>query len=189
MSDRYKTPWYSKRIHENRMIKNFLIGKIEQHRDLNLVWNQEDLYCLNYEDLLELAIAVVNKDLTITLGAGADYDNGVDAKFSIVRSHTYGEAYSSGITGCSNKEWIAACVYEARQNKFYFFSFAAKLTQHTIPFNTETGEPIRVTQRGPNHMWKFAECETFEDMALSHSGNIRTRHMIAYHKLHGDNAQ
>ena len=157
---RYKADWYTKRINQNQQVSNFLISKINQYKEKDFPWTTGQLMFLKNEDLTELAVAAFNKKISITLGAGADYDNGVDAKFSVVRSNNYGKGYSTLIT-CTNKEYIVAVVFENIQSKFYFFAFPCTLKQHSIPFDPHTGNPIR-----SNYMWNY-ECDTFEEMALS----------------------
>ena len=159
--DRFKADWYDKKINQNNKIQKHLISIIEQNKNSYFPWNTKDLFCLGYEDLLEIAIATVNKKISITLGAGSDFDNGADAKFSIVRQHSWGTQYAAGITGCANKEHILACVYEGIQEKFYYFSFPSMMKEHSIPFEVGTGMP-----KDSNYMWRH-ECKSFEEMALS----------------------
>jgi hypothetical protein len=159
--DRFKADWYDKKIKQNTKIQKHLISIIEKHKGFHFPFKIKDLYCLGYEDLLEIAIATVNKKISITLGAGSDFNNGVDAKFSIARKNNYGRNYTAGITKCEHKDHIFACVYEGIQEKFYYFSFPSTLKEHSIPFDKETGEP-----RTDNYMWNY-EYTTFEKMALS----------------------
>jgi len=168
--DRLKATWYSKRIKQNRNIKNYLINIIKKHRTSEVEWADVELFCLNYEDLFEIAVAVVNKDCSIILGEGQDWSCGRDGKVSIARTHSYGKNYTAGITGCKNKKHIVALVYEGIQEKFYFFNFPAKIDEHSIPFDLETGEPKRITRTGPNAMWQNYECASFEDMVLKNNG-------------------
>jgi hypothetical protein len=162
--ERYKQSWYNKRINQNKEIKKHLVEIIEKHKEKNFTWSKDDLMLLNYEDLLEIAIVSVNKEISITLGAGSDVSNGKDAKFSVVRKNggQRNPQYSALIPGCENKEHILACIYEGMQNKFYYFSFPATCKQHSIPFDRTTGEPKR-----NNYMWAKYECATFIEMALS----------------------
>lgn len=168
--DRYHTQHYSKRIRNNRRIKLHLIDVIREHaHDLEL--DMDELQWLNYEDLLELAVPAMNKSLKITLGQGQDWDNGKDAKVSIVRTHNSGANYSAGITGCSDKQHIQAVVYEPKQDQFYYFDFPVQknpkglpMTEHSIPFELD-GTPKRITRLGPNKMWQY-ECPSFLDMSL-----------------------
>lgn len=168
--DRYHTQHYSKRIRNNRRIKEHLIKIIRQHGG-DLAVDHEELQWLNYEDLLELAVPALNKALMITLGQGQDWSNGKDAKVSIVRSHNGGLNYTAGITGCSDKTHIQALVYEPKQDKFYYFDFPVQvnkkgqpMTEHSIPFELD-GTPKRQTRLGANKMWEF-ECESFAAMAM-----------------------
>jgi hypothetical protein len=159
--DRFKADWYDKKIKQNNKIQKHLISIIEQNKNSYFPWDTKDLFCLGYEDLLEIAIATINKKISITLGAGSDFNNGADAKFSIVRQYSWGTQYAAGITGCTNKEHILACVYEGIQEKFYYFSFPSMLKEHTIPFEVGTGMP-----KDSNYMWRH-ECKSFKEMALS----------------------
>ena len=159
--NRFKADWYDKKIKQNTKIQKHLISIIEKHKGAHFPFEIKKLYCLGYEDLLEIAIATVNKKISITLGVGSDFDNGADAKFSIARRHNGGISYSAGITGCENKDHILACVYEGIQEKFYYFSFPATLKEHSIPFDRDTGKP-----KTDNYMWDH-EYTTFEKMALS----------------------
>ena len=167
VKERYHTKWYEKRIKQNQNIKNFLIDKIMEHKESELPWTQEDLGYLNYEDLLEIAVAAVDKSVSITLGEGSDVSNGKDCKVSVVRSNSRGAAYSALITGCKNKKHVLALVYEGIQEKFYFFSFPVYLAEHTIPFDKVTGDPKRYSHGWrPTPMWNHAY-PTFEKMVLA----------------------
>lgn len=159
---RFKADWYDKKIKQNRIIQDHLISIIKENKNSHFPWALNDLYCLSYEDLLEIAIATVNKNITITLGTGADFNNGADAKFSIVRKHGgVLEQYSAAVPGCEHKEHIFCCVYEAIQNKFYYFSFPSMFKEHAIPFDRKTGNPnLR------NYMWLY-EKKSFKEMAYS----------------------
>lgn len=156
---RYKKDWYDKRIKQNRNIKNHLIEIIMSFKEKRLDWVTEELFCLNYEDLFEIAVATVNKSCDIVLGTGKDWSCGRDGKVSVVRLNGYGKVYSALITGCSSKNWILSLVYEPIQGKFYYFSFPPHLKEHTIPFYVESGEPKR-----DNYMWLKYECKSFKDM-------------------------
>lgn len=160
---RYKKDWYDKRIKQNRNIKQHLIKVILKYKERALKWSDEELFCLNYEDLFEIAVATVNKNCDIVLGAGQDWSCGRDGKVSIVRTHNYGRAYTAGITGCSNKTHILALVYEGIQEKFYYFSFPVQMTEHSIPFDPVTGDPRR-----DNYMWRNYECANFKEMVNSY---------------------
>jgi hypothetical protein len=165
IEQRYNKIWYDKRIKQNRNIKNFLIDKICYHKEKELNWTKEDLFSLNYEDLFEIAVAAVNKNLDIVLGEGQDWNCGTDGKVSVVRSNNYGQSYSALIKA-RNKKHIRALIYEGIQEKFYFFNFPARLAEHSIPFDIKTGEPKKYTRNGHNTMWYHWECQSFEEMAI-----------------------
>jgi hypothetical protein len=163
--NRYNKIWYDKRIKQNQNIKNFLIDKIFHHKEKGLNWNREELFSLNYEDLFEIAVAAVNKNINIVLGDGQDWSCGTDGKVSVARLNNYGQSYSA-LVKSRNKKHIRALIYEGIQEKFYFFNFPVKLIEHSIPFNVDTGEPKRYTRNGCNTMWYHWECQSFEEMAI-----------------------
>lgn len=165
VKERYSYNWYQKRIKQNAIIKEFLISIIFKHAEEDFPWTKKDLWHLTYADLLEIAVVAANKSIHIQLSKGFDFSNGGDSKFSIVRNHSNGTSYSSGVTGCKNKKFILACVYEGIQEKFYFFAFPQSLDEHSIPFDPVTGDPKRTTRNGKNKMWEKYECDTFEIMA------------------------
>lgn len=170
---RYKSDWYNKRIDQNKKIKHHLIDIINKHKEAEFPWTTEEIMHLNYEDLLEIAVAAVNKNHEIVLGEGKDWSCGRDGKISIARYNGINKAlYSAGITGCKNKKHILALIYEGIQEKFYYFSFPVSLNEHSVPFDPTTGDPIRFTSRGPQRMWQYFECPTFEDMVLNNISQI-----------------
>lgn len=168
MDDRYNSKWYLKRCGQNEIIKKHLIFLINKHKESSLPFTNNQLFYLNYEDLLEIAIAAANKKISISLNEGFDFSNKKDGKFSIVRSHSYGKMYSASISGCNRKEYILACVYEGIQKKFYYFSFPATLTEHSIPFELGTGNPKVYSRNGKHPMWEKYHCKTFEEMACGY---------------------
>lgn len=167
LKERFNADWYQKRIQDNRKVKQHLIAKIREHATLEFPFDFDELTHLNYEDLLEIAVATVNKQVKITLGEGSDLSNGADCKFSIARVHNYGRSYSSGVK-CKNKKFVYACVYERIQDRFYYFAFPTEFKEHSIPFNLYTGEPKRYGRGGKNIMWTW-ECESFEQMACTNT--------------------
>ena len=169
IEQRYNIAYYTKRMKQNRILKSFLIKTILENKEIGLNWTSEDLNYLNYEDLWEICVAAVAKKCSIDLSTGKDWSCedwkiNPDGKVSIVRTNSYGRNYSAGITGCRNKEWIFALVYENIQEKFYFFSFPATLDEHTIPFDLETGNPKRINRDGKNKMWSKYECNNMKEM-------------------------
>lgn len=157
---RYKYDWYNKRIIQNAKIKEFLIACVNKHKELNFPWSKRELACLNYEDLFEIAVACVNKKISVLAEAGRDWTYGADGKVSIVRKHgRNNSSYGAGITNCKNKKYILAMVYEPHHQLFYFFAFPTKMDEHAIPFDTVTKLPKR-----DNWMWEY-ECDSFEVMS------------------------
>jgi hypothetical protein len=163
---RYKAAWYNKRIRNNSVIKQFLINVIETHKEKDFPFVTDDLYYLNYEDLFEIAVATVNKTIGITLGAGSDWSDNKDGKFSIVRTNSYGRSYS-GLVNCRNKTYIRFMCYEEINNAFYFFNFPLKkfkgatLKEFSVPFDTVTGLP-----KEGHWSWSW-KANSFEEMALA----------------------
>ena len=103
INTRLNSNWYIKRINQNTAITKFLINKILKHK--TKVFSKEQLKSLPYEDLLEIAIASVNKKISIVLGSGRDFSNNMDAKFSIVRHHSRGRGYGSNVK-CKMKKGL-----------------------------------------------------------------------------------
>jgi hypothetical protein len=154
--DRYKLDHYGKRIKQNSAIKTFCIGKILEHEP-ELGFTADELQALNYEDLLEIAIAAVNKNISITLGMGQDFDNGFDAKAVIARVNSYGKRYSGGVK-CKHKDACYVMLYENYHDKFYFFALpTSNVVEVDIPFHLN-GNPNR------NNKWWDYECDSFEEM-------------------------
>ena len=153
---RYRLDWYTKRANQNQHIKQYLIRQIIDH-DPRMTQQLLNLSFLNYEDLFELAVASANKRLNIVLGAGRDFSNNMDAKFSIVRTHSLGRAYGANI-GCRNKQGILAGVYEPLRSQFYFFALPAVRQEVDIPFQAD-GEPRR-----QNPWWQY-QCRDLRHMS------------------------
>jgi len=157
--DRLMLSWYEKRATANKTIKKFLIDHIKKYskEEYDLTAKVDNLNYLNYEDLLELAIAVTNKNIKITLGAGKDFDNGWDAKMYSVRTHSSGKAYSAA-PHCASKEKLAMCVFEPIQENFFFFAINDLDNKKyvSIPFELN-GDPKR-----ENKWWSY------EKESLSH---------------------
>ena len=152
---------FIKRADQNIALKNHFIDTIKEYRDDDLLLSDEQLFGLNYEDLLEVAIGVVNTKVAITCDVGEDFDDESDAKCVIVRHHN--GAYSAGVTGVMNKNGaLRVVVYEGQLKRFYYFYIpltAYKGMSHVeIPF-TLSGSPKRM-----NKWWAY-ECPTFNVMA------------------------
>jgi hypothetical protein len=124
--DRLRLDWYSKRSDINRRFQQFFIDKIYQHNS-TIDLDPERLKSLPYEDLAELAMAVINLNLEITLGQGQDYTDGSDAKCS-VSSHRNNDkkrgcwTNSYRITGIKDKTGdLRAVCYNDILDEFEFF--------------------------------------------------------------------
>ena len=166
LDQRLNLSWYQKRISQNTAIKNFLVAKIQEHQS-DIGYSKEELLYLNYEDLLEIAIACVNKKISVVLGAGKDFCNEMDAKFSIARINSRGQRYSAGFK-CKLKKGLYSVVYENNHDKFYFFVLPAGYMQEIdIPFTLD-GRPKRT-----NKWWAY-EVDTFEEMCLMINPVART---------------
>jgi hypothetical protein len=127
------------------------------------------LISLGYDDLLELAIATVNKKLTIVLGQGRDFCDGSDAKFCCVRTSGYGKSYSAAVTGVKNKIGdLRVHCYERKLDKFYYFVIPHKLYRD-IPRTSNIEIPFELdrTPRTENKCrinWWDCSVPTFEKM-------------------------
>lgn len=135
---RLNLDWYEQRWTQNAHIKRKLVGHISERIGSEY---RDQLWCLNYEDLWELAVGVSAPQVAITLGSGSDFSNGYDAKFAIARTHSYGKSYSA-LINCRNKQQIIAGVYERLQQQFYWFVFRDfDVKEISIPFDVDSGEP------------------------------------------------
>lgn len=169
--------WFSRRSERHTRIKNFLIGKIYEHQpELNIAYPLEDLRDLPYEDLLELAIGCVNKELDITLGHGSDFSDKSDAKFttSVCRNNHISKGlwtHSFAIPGTGHKEGlIRICGYNTIDDNFYFFCIPAnKISGRLeIVIHYEGGvfeEPDFNFPPQKHRKWWDYECASFEEMA------------------------
>jgi hypothetical protein len=174
--NRLNLDFYQNRVDTNIAIKKFLINKIFEH-DPDFKMDKESMMAaLVYEDLLEIAIAVVNKDLRIVLGRGRDYCDNSDAKFTCVRTSGYGKSYSAMVSGTRNKigDLRVQC-YERKLDQFYYFVIPYKMYKDVpktsnieIRFNLD-GTPKRENNCRIN-WWDWEEA-SFEDMCtVTHTG-------------------
>lgn len=178
-AERLKLDWYTTRLDQNKRIKSFLIDEIKKSGvDLGIDYN--DLVNLNYEDLFELAIACVNKSITITLGASKDYNDNSDAKFAVSQFRNNDKARgawmnSIAIKGTYEKTGpLRVCAYNKLADKFHFFFIPHSAFQHIskngvieIILERVSGcydEP-EFTGIPSRHMkWWEYEVDTFEEM-------------------------
>lgn len=128
-NDRLYTKHYLKRARQNDSIKNNFVDIIEKNRGDDLNLTKEELYCLNYEDLLEIAIAVVNQEVAITCAHGEDFDDLSDAKCVIARTHA-GQR-SAAVTGITSKHGaLRVVVFESIQHCFHYFYIPLSAYEH-----------------------------------------------------------
>jgi hypothetical protein len=189
-TERLKLDWYLKRLTQNKRIKEFLISKIvESNTDLGMPI--EELAVLNYEDLFELAVACVNKSISITLGANKDYSDKSDAKFAISQFRNNNKikgcwTNSISIKGSYCKEGpLRVCAYNTLADKFHFFFIPHSEFQHIskngvieIIIEQVNGcfyEPDFNGQPSYHRKWWQYEVETFEEMCNLKPGNVRKR--------------
>lgn len=179
IEERLKLEWYQHRHSQNKRIKEFLIDRIKSsNTDLGIPLNE--LPILNYEDLFELAVACVNKSISITLGSNKDYNDSSDAKFAIsqFRNNNINKGIwtnSIAIKGSYEKEGpLRICAYNQLADKFHFFFIPHSAFQHIskngvieIIIEQESGcfhEPAFCgVPKKHRKWWKYEEA-TFEDM-------------------------
>lgn len=185
LDERLNLNWYNKRISQNNAIKNFLANKILEHEP-KIGHSKHMLMYLNYEDLLELAIACVNKNLSVVLGEGKDYCDKSDSKFVISQFRNNNAArgqwmHSMRVTGVTHKEGgLRVCGYNTLANKFHFFYIPYADYQHVsrvveIVIESATSYHSEPNFNGtPNlsRAWWIHEVPTFEDMCLAGSKNL-----------------
>jgi hypothetical protein len=179
-NQRLKLNWYDKRLNQNKKIKNFLTDKVLEHEP-DIGYSKNKLMYLNYEDLLELAIACVNKKLSITLGEGKDYCDLSDSKavISQFRNNNKAKAQwtnSMAVTGVSCKEGgLRVLGYNVLADNFHFFYIPFNAFQHissVIEIIIERGtywggEPEFTGTPDRSRSWWNYEVDTFEDMCLA----------------------
>ena len=171
VKDRLLNERYLKKANQNTAFNRHLVDIIRKHRVDDLMLSDEQLLALNYEDLLEVTIGVVNPEIAITCGVGEDFNDESDAKCVIARRH--GNVYSAGITGIANKNGaLRVVVYEGIRDCFYYFyiplSAYKHLTHIEILFSSN-GAP-----KGNSKWWKYY-CTKFEVMATTNIARQRVR--------------
>lgn len=188
--ERLKLEWYEKRLAQNIRIKKFLISKIEEsNTDLGIPL--KDLTALNYEDLFELAVACVNKSISITLGANKDYNDKSDAKFAIsqFRNNNINRGTwtnSIAIKGSYCKEGpLRVCAYNQIADKFHFFFIPHSKFQHISKngvieiiieqVNGYYHEPDFTGVPSLHRKWWQHEVDTFEEMCTLLADTIPTK--------------
>lgn len=175
--ERLKMDWFSRRAEQNEIIKDFLLDKIYYHQpEIDVVYTAEFLRNLTYEDLLELAIGCVNKDITITLGYGSDFDDYSDAKFTTSQFRNNDKKRGSwthtfSVPGTKHKEGLVRiCGYNTIDKKFYFFCIPANEIQGKLEIVIHNKSGLYEKPNfdyGPerHRKWWDYECASFEEMA------------------------
>ena len=164
--DRLANEYFRKRARQQIQFANYLLPYVEKYRDDSLTLTERELRALPYEDLFELAIAVVNKNLTIesysATNKGFDYSDKSDAKCSIARKHGKGNfIIDASVTGITAKVGTLRVLVNAFGD-FYTFVFPKSSYEHLtysieIPFKNYN-KPSR-----SNEWWKY-EVNNFEEM-------------------------
>ena len=172
-NDRLLNERYLKKANQNTAFNRHLMDIIRKHRVDDLMLSDEQLLALNYEDLLEVTIGVVNPEIAITCGVGEDFNDESDAKCVIARRH--GNGYSGAITGITSKNGaLRVVVYEGIRDCFYYFYIPLSAYEHLtcsieIPFSKNNGAP-----KGNTKWWKYY-CPKFEVMATTNIARQRVR--------------
>ena len=196
-ANRYNSNWYNKRSDQNIIIRDMLINNIiNVHKEHDFPFTDQQLHGLPVEDLLEIAIACANKNLTITVAHGEDYNDHSDAKVSISQHRNNvkqiykklksGEKVPTGTASWTNSMVIAgvkgkngairAICYNKILNTFEFYYFPKGSFSRTLK-NIEIileryilpigQEPEFTGQHISNCKWNQYKCQTFEEMALA----------------------
>jgi hypothetical protein len=185
-TDRYNKLWYDKRILQNSRMQTFLIDIIKKHKEIDFPWDLSELRFLKNEDLAEIAVATVNKNLSIVLGMGQDYSDGSDIKCitNMARNNIKCQK-NTGLSHWTNSYFvpglkdkvgsIRVVAYNTHLNKFEFFYFPEgivngremieipietyRLRQGVIP--SFTGK----LANGKRSKWFDYRCKDFEQLA------------------------
>ena len=163
----------------------YLMHFINQYKNKNFPFTDEELRALKYEQLFELAIAVVNPKLHVVAHQGhgpgggggkvsMDFSDMSDAKTCIVRRHgKYNVITGAWISGLQDKDLLRALIFCRETDKFYTFVIPRcsyeylKLTSKSsgieIPF-TPDGEPKIGGKNKNGEDWWTYRTSTFEAM-------------------------
>ena len=182
--ERYKRPWFDKRINQVSKFKDHLIDIINNHKEPDFPWTPQELMTLNYEDIAEIAVATVNKTLSIVLGSKQDYNDRSDTKCAIsqyrnnvkVNARTGGSdwMHSYAISGTASKGGALRIVaYNTITKEFeYFFIPAGAFSVSRVEIVIESyrlkqgNTPIFTGRRNCKCKWYKYQCSSFEEMAL-----------------------
>lgn len=194
---RYKADWYNKRIAQNSRFSLELISHIERHKETNFPWSNEELLKLPYQDIAEIAIPCVNKDLYILLGACQDFNDFSDVKCAVSQhrnnikeikkqNKTTGEYIATGKAAWTNSYMIRGTkgkkgalripAYNTILDKFEYFYIPAGSYDNTANFleivietyTLPVGQKAQFTGVAKGNR-KFWDCkvESFEAMCLA----------------------
>ena len=166
----------------------YLIHFIDQYKNKNFPFTDEELRALKYDALFELAIAVVNSKLHVVAHRGKgpgggggkvsmDYNDMSDAKTCIVRRHGKNNTITGAwISGLVDKDLLRALVFCRETNKFYTFvlprcsydylKLTGKSSGIEIPF-TQSGEPKIGGKNKNGEDWWSYRTSTFEAMCYA----------------------
>lgn len=160
--------------------QDFFINKIYEHNP-NFPLDKYVLYNLPYEDLGEIATAVVNTELTVVLGKGRDFSDNSDKKCVIGQYRNNNRAkggwlHSYIVSGIKGKEGaLRVTAYNTILDKFEFFYIpeceydnTKNMIEIVIEQYTNTFTEPNWHGEGKLHRkwWKF-RVATFEAMSLS----------------------
>ena len=188
--DRYlrrtELPMREKRREEKQ--RNLLLGIMYKYEP-SLKVRDDEWSCALVEDLLELAIACANKNLTIEHIKGQDYDDQSDAKlvtgnFRNNKKATGDWQHSFIVTNIQHKTLLRICAFNPMDEQFHFFCMPTNviggkgdkveivvqacqnMPKGVEPDFTNFKEyPIGVKKDGTLRQWWDYECDSFEDMA------------------------
>ena len=163
-----------------------MLNIIKKHKEVNFPWTAEELSNLPYEDLAEIAVACVNKKLTVTVAHREDYNDKSDTK-CVISQHRNNIKYikktgksswmnSYQITGVKGKNGaLRTIAYNTITSKFEYYYIPAGtfnkvrsveiiLERYWIDFGQTpkfTGHHVSSCK------WNQYRCDSFEEMALA----------------------
>ncbi len=183
---RYNKFWYDKRIRQNSKMQKFLIKKIEEHKEKDFPWSKKELIYLKNEDLAEIAVATINKKLSITLGNSQDNSDGSDTKCVVnqarnnikVCKRTKKSIWQNSYTipGLKDKTGhIRTIAYNTHKDDFDFFFFPKgsyetdRIEVVIEQYRVEQGVVPKFTGKlsaTKKSKWFDFQCKSIEEMAL-----------------------
>jgi hypothetical protein len=184
---RLNAEWYKRRSNNIMVVKKHLIKMIAKHKTAHFPFTNQELKNLRTEDLAEIAIATVNKNLSITLGAGSDMDDNSEVKLvtsnprnNVVFNKRTGKSdwtHSYNVTGTKNKKGALRIIaYNTILKEFeYFFIPAGEfdnnktnleiiIERYSVTPNSKS--PLKGYNDTTSCKWYNNVCDSFEEMAL-----------------------